>query len=186
MPLDEPGRAKEEEMRTEVRYTEYYTGVIGRITEIHAVYYHEHWGFDITFETQVGSELSHFMAGFVKGRDYFQAARTESDFAGAIAIDGSRAEDEGARLRWFIVDPACQGSGIGGRLIQKAMAFCRQAGHEKVFLWTFEGLHCARRLYERAGFRLAEEHDVEQWGTRIREQKFEVALASVQSLEPFS
>ncbi len=170
-------------MRTEVRYTEYYAGVIGKITEIHAVYYHEHWGFDISFETQVGSELSQFMAGSVKGRDYFQAARTELDFAGAIAIDGSTAQDEGARLRWFIVDPRYHGTGIGGRLIQNALAFCRQAGHEKVFLWTFEGLHSARRLYERAGFHLAEEHEVEQWGTRIREQKFELTLTPVQPVE---
>lgn len=170
-------------MRTEVRYTGYYAGVIGKITELHAVYYHEHWGFDISFETQVGSELSQFMADFVEGRDYFQAARADSDFAGAIAIDGSTAHGEGARLRWFIVDPRYHGIGIGGQLIQTAMAFCRQVGHGKVFLWTFEGLNSARRLYERVGFSLAEENEVDQWGTHIREQKFELILSPVQPVE---
>lgn len=160
--------------RTQVRYTGYYPGVIGRITEMHAVYYHEHWGFDVTFETQVGRELSRFMADFRKGRDYFQAALVQSDFAGSVAIDGSNSGEEGARLRWYIVDPRYHGMGIGGLLLEKAVAFCRYARHEKVFLWTFEGLHSARRQYERAGFRLVEEHHVEQWGNRIREQKFEL------------
>ena len=40
----------------------YYPGVVGRIIELHAVYYYENWGFDISFETQVGRELSEFMA----------------------------------------------------------------------------------------------------------------------------
>ena len=41
--------------------TGYFPGVIGRITETHAVYYHENWGFDASFETQVGRELSEFI-----------------------------------------------------------------------------------------------------------------------------
>lgn len=168
-----------EKSRTEVCYTGYFPGVIGKITEAHAVYYYENWGFDITFETQVGSELSEFMARFRKGRDYFQAARVRAEFAGSIAIDGSTSAEEGARLRWFIVDSRFHGIGIGSLLLEKAIAFCRYAGHQRVFLWTFEGLHSARRLYERAGFSLAEEHEVEQWGNRIREQKFEVSLPSV-------
>lgn len=168
-----------EDSRTEVRYTGYFPGVIGKITEAHAVYYHENWGFDITFETQVGRELSDFMTRFRKGRDYFQAARVRADFAGSVAIDGSTSDEEGARLRWFIVEPRFHGMGVGSLLLEKAIAFCRYAGHERVFLWTFEGLDAARRLYERAGFSLTEEHDVDQWGGMIREQKFEATLQSV-------
>ena len=32
-------------------------------------------------------------------------------------------------------------------------------------------------LYEKNGFRLAEEHDVEQWGRVIREQRFDLVLS---------
>jgi len=154
----------------------YFPGVIGEITQMHAVYYHENWGFDITFETQVGRELSEFLANFQKGRDGFWAARSDNRFAGAVAIDGSLTRTEGARLRWFIVEPGSQGSGIGRRLIEHALAFCREAHHKTVFLWTFKGLEAARRLYEQAGFVLDEEHDVEQWGGVIREQKFVLTL----------
>lgn len=165
-----------EETLKETRFTGYYPGVIGKVTEIHAVYYYENWGFDVTFEAQVGRELSCFMENLREGRDYFRAAQVRMDFAGSIAIDGSSFGGEGARLRWYIVDPRHHGTGIGGLLLENAVEFCRYAGHKKIFLWTFEGLHSARRLYERVGFRLTEEHQVDQWGTTIREQKFELDL----------
>ena len=47
---------------TEIKFHGYYPGVVGKITEIHAVYYNEHWGFDVSFETQVARELSEFIS----------------------------------------------------------------------------------------------------------------------------
>lgn len=156
--------------------TGYFPGVVGKITELHAVYYHENWGFDVSFETQVGRELSDFILKFQEKRDGFWAVLVDGTFAGAAAIDGTQTESEGARLRWFIVDPGSHGRGLGKRLLNRAVAFCGEAGHRKVFLWTFKGLNRARLLYERAGFRLAEEHAVEQWGGKLIEQKFELHL----------
>ena len=150
----------------------YTPGTIGRITEAHAVYYHEHWGFDASFESQVARELSEFVSEFQLDRDGLWVADSGGRFAGSIAIDGKLADTEGARLRWFIVVPARQGSGIGRALIQEAVAFCRRKGYRSLFLWTFEGLTHARRLYEEIGFRLVQEHAVRQWGQPITEQKF--------------
>ncbi|HMK37100.1 MAG TPA: GNAT family N-acetyltransferase [Desulfomonilaceae bacterium] len=154
--------------------TGYFPGVIGKVTELHAVYYSENWGFDLSFETQVGRELSEFLSRFDARKDGFWAALCNRDFAGAVAIDGG--QPEGARLRWFIVRPDLQGSGIGTVLIRKAVDFCRSAGHKNIYLWTFKGLDQARTLYERAGFVLTEEHEIEQWGNTIDEQKFELGL----------
>ena len=154
----------------------YYPGVIGKITELHAVYYHEHWGFDVTFEIQVGGELSHFVQRLDENRDGLWVATIKGDFAGAIAIDGADALGEGARLRWFIVDPQFQGSGIGKNLIGRAIAFCQQKQFPKVFLWTFKGLEDARRLYEFVGFQLGEEKRIDQWGQTILEQKYELQI----------
>jgi GNAT superfamily N-acetyltransferase len=131
----------------------YFAGAVGQITEAHAVYYHTHWGFDVSFEAQVARELSEFAAGFDPGRD-------------------------GARLRWFIVPLKFLGAGIGRQLIQQAVGFCQDRGYPKIYLWTFEGLYAARRVYEKSGFHLCEEHDVAQWGQQIREQKFELGLGS--------
>lgn len=155
----------------------YYPGVVGRITELHAVYYYEKWGFDISFETQVGKELSEFLINFEEQRDYLWVCKYNDNFVGSIVIDGHLASTEGGRLRWFLVDPEFQGMGIGKTLIQKAIDFCKRAGFRKVFLWTFEGLDAARLLYEREGFRRTEEHEIYQWGKIIREQKFELDLS---------
>jgi len=155
----------------------YYPGAVGKITELHAVYYYENWGFDITFETQVGSELSDFLRDFNAERDGFWVATVDGRFAGAVAVDGRLESREGARLRWFIVEPSFQGRGIGKALLQTAIRFSRQTGQQSIFLWTFKGLEAAKRLYEAEGFVLAEEHDVRQWGNIITEQKFVLSLA---------
>lgn len=155
----------------------YYPGVVGKVTELHAIYYYENWGFDVTFETQVGRELSEFLRGLEADRDGFWAATMDGRFAGAVAVDGSLKDTEGARLRWFIVEPVLQGRGIGKALLRAAVRFCRETGQKTMFLWTFRGLETARRLYEAEGFVLAEEHDVEQWGNTITEQKFVLNLS---------
>ena len=154
----------------------YFPGVVGQITEAHAVYYHTRWGFDVSFEAQVARELSDFVADFDPSRDGLWVARREGRFAGAIAIDGRHAATAGARLRWFIVTPEFQGTGIGSQLIRLAVDFCRDRGYQTVYLWTFEGLDPARRLYETFEFSLCEEHAVAQWGQLIREQRFEMNL----------
>ena len=161
---------------TEIKIHGYYPGVVGKITEIHAVFYNENWGFDVSFETQVGSELSEFIRNYDENRDGFWVATKEGTFVGSIAIDGQKNHSDGARLRWFIVAPEFQNSGIGKKLISKAVEFCRLKKYPKIFLWTFEGLDAARRLYEQEKFRLSEEHDVDQWGRHIKEQKFELIL----------
>ena len=48
----------------DVEFRGYYPGVVRKIIESHAVYYFENWGFDVTFETQVGRELSEFVFKF--------------------------------------------------------------------------------------------------------------------------
>jgi len=160
----------------DIKIRGYYPGVVGKITELHAVYYHENWGFDVTFETQVGGELSEFVRHFDGNKDGLWVAVKNDGFAGAIAIDGANAFGEGARLRWFIVDPQYQDCGIGKNLIAQAIAFCKQKDFPKVYLWTFKGLEAARRLYETAGFKLCDESQVAQWGQTIIEQKYELQL----------
>ena len=154
----------------------YYPGVIGEIVTCHATYYHQTWGFDDSFETQVGRELSDFIARFDPLRDGFWAATVAGNFAGSLAIDGYPTETVGARLRWFIVPPAYQGNGIGQALMATAMEFCRSSPYPQIYLWTFEGLDAARALYERHGFQLTTEHRVRQWGQHLNEQQFALAL----------
>ena len=136
----------------EIEIRGYYPGVVGKITEAHAVYYFQNWGFDVTFETEVGRELSEFVSKFDEDLDGLWVATEKEEFAGAIAIDGHNAFAEGARLRWFIVMPEFQKKGIGKELISRALEFCKRRCYPKVYLWTFEGLEDARRIYKSANF----------------------------------
>jgi GNAT superfamily N-acetyltransferase len=163
------------DMESSLQVRSYFPGAVGKMVELHATYYNDYWGLDVTFETQVGRELSEFIGGFREGRDFFRVADLGRDFAGGIAIDGHDPQ-RGVRLRWFLVDPRFHRQGIGSGLLEQAMGFCATAGYRRIYLWTFQGLETARRLYERAGFRLVEERPVHQWGRQIQEQRFELIL----------
>ncbi|MBU1183592.1 MAG: GNAT family N-acetyltransferase [Proteobacteria bacterium] len=151
----------------------YVPGAIGRIAEMHAEYYHRHWGFGLFFEAKVATELAEFLCRFEKERDGFWTVLRGERVEGAIAIDGREAATEGAHLRWFIVSPEMHGKGLGRRLMTEAVSFCDRQAHRRIFLWTFAGLDAARHLYETFGFRLVSQGEGEQWGSRVVEQRFE-------------
>lgn len=152
----------------------YYPGAIGQVTALHAAYYAEYWQFDLSFEAQVAADLSRFLLEFDPARDFFLAARAGRELAGAVALDGHSTPEQGARLRWFIVQKTWQGRGLGARLLDQTLAFARKAGHRRLYLWTFAGLEAARLLYERAGFCLAEEVEIAHWGGVIHDQRYDL------------
>ena len=159
--------------------TGYQPGVIGRVTYMHAAYYHTHWNFGPFFEAKVASEMAEFIQRYREGRDFLGTAVRQGQIEGAIVIDGIHAEEKGAHLRWFIVSDVLRSTGVGTLLVQKAMEFCQTSGYKRVYLWTFEGLDAARHLYEQAGFRLQKENVGEQWGTKVKEQCFQVMLGEI-------
>jgi GNAT superfamily N-acetyltransferase len=154
----------------------YIPGAIGRVVELHGTYYNIHWGFGSFFESKVAAEMAEFMGRFDKNQDGFWIASLEGNIEGSITIDGIHAKDEGAHLRWFIVSDSLRGKGAGNLLIQTAVEFCRNKKYERVFLWTFEGLHAARHLYEKNGFQLVEQQKGQQWGIVVKEQRFELLI----------
>jgi N-acetylglutamate synthase-like GNAT family acetyltransferase len=154
----------------------YVPGSLGRVAGLHGAYYHEHWGFGLFFEAKVAVELSEFLKRYDERRDGFWTVSADGRIEGCIAIDGIHAGSGGAHLRWFIMSDALRGKGAGNRLIDTAIRFCRSKDYSKIYLWTFEGLGAARHLYEKAGFRLVEEHKGTQWGIEVNEQRFECSL----------
>lgn len=160
-----------------VEFKGYLPGAVGRVVELHAVYYSHHWGFGPYFETKVASEMSEFVNRFDLERDGFWTVCRDGRVEGSIVVDGAKAQSEGAHLRWFILSDDLRGCGIGNHLMEKAVAFCKDKGYKRTYLWTFEGLGAARHLYEKFGFALAEAHQGTQWGTRVNEQKFILELS---------
>jgi len=154
----------------------YLPGAIGRVAELHGTYYHRHWGFGLFFEAKVATEMCEFLSRFDERRDGLWTVVSEGRIEGAIVIDGVHSESKGAHLRWFIMSDALRGKGAGNLLMDAAIRFCINKGHQKIYLWTFEGLHSARHLYEKRGFRLAQSHRGAMWGKEVNEQLFECCL----------
>lgn len=165
-------------MDESIRIAGYAPGAIGRVVELHARYYAASWGFEAVFEAKVAAGLGEFFARLNPATDGFWVARRGDELVGSITIDGGDWREAGARLRWFIVDEAARGRGVGQALMREAMDFCAKAGHSRVYLWTFAGLDPARRLYEKHGFRLVEEHEGIEWGKPMREQRMVAELAA--------
>ena len=103
----------------------YTPGAIGLVAELHGTYYAVHWGFGRFFEAKVATELSRFLERYDEERDGFWSVSLNSRLEGTISIDGIHADDEGAHLRWFIMSDALRGKGLGGRLMETAIDFCR-------------------------------------------------------------
>jgi GNAT superfamily N-acetyltransferase len=140
-----------------VQYVEgYHPGFLGRIAELHGVYYARAWGCGAEFEGMMAQELREFLGRYRTGRDLLLTAHSGDRLVGSIAVDGSELEQAGARIRWVIVDDACRGRGIGKELVRRALDFCRGAGFARVYLWTVEGLPESFALYGREGFRIVD------------------------------
>ncbi len=154
----------------------YLPGAIGAVASLHAGYYGPAHGFGAYFEAKVARGFADFVERFDPARDGLWLVVDAGRIGGSIVIDGSESTSRArqlAHLRWFVLGERLRGRGLGKRLLDAAMEFCRRAGFRLVYLNTFAGLHTARALYERAGFRLVAEVDGETWGRTMREQRFE-------------
>jgi GNAT superfamily N-acetyltransferase len=158
-------------MQVEIRYG-YMSGVVGRITEMRALWCAREWGFGQFFESQVATGLAEFAGRLSNPGNQLWRAEGDGRVVGAVAIDGEHLGGGVAHPRWFVMDDACRGLGVGRRLLEAAVEFCDRRGFAATQLWTFQGLDAARHLYEDLGFRLVECRPGAQWGSPLVEQRF--------------
>ena len=152
--------------------TGYTPAIIARSVEMLHLYMHRHFGFGARFESRIAGDLAEFMTRIDNPDNATWRARLGDNIVGVISIDGEDLGNGLAHLRWFVVSDGVRGGGVGSELLSRALAFCDQRGFRETHLWTVHGLDAARRLYERHGFRLAEEYLGDQWGREILEQRF--------------
>lgn len=155
-------------VRTDLR-----PGDIGAIVRFHGLTYSREYGFDHTFEAYVARPLAEFACSS-SNRERIWIAERGGQLVGCIAIVA--ASQAVAQLRWFLVDPSARGLGLGRRLINEAIAFCRDCKYQSVILWTVSALTTATHLYQSAGFRKVEEKPGRLWGVDLVEEKYECVL----------
>lgn len=149
-------------------------GDIGAITQLHGVLYSREYGWPPAFEAYVAQGLASFALDNDRALDRIWIAESDGALIGCIAI--VHISKSVAQLRWFLVDPQGRGAGLGRRLLEQALAFCRDCRFESVFLWTVRGLDAAVHLYKSVGFHLTVEHPSDAWIRGVVEQRYDLDL----------
>ena len=136
--------------------------------------YAEEYGFDISFDLYVAEGLANFIKNFESDKERLWVMEMNSKISGSIAI--VKAEESVAQLRWFLLTPETRGMGIGKKLVNETVDFCKDKGYSKIILWTFDELDAARGLYENFGFKIVKTEKHEIWGQRLTEELWELDL----------
>jgi GNAT superfamily N-acetyltransferase len=152
-------------------------GDIGQLIQLHGTLYYEEYGYDETFEAYVARGLAEFVLNFDEERERIWLAEDEGIIIGSIAI--VKFSEDVAQLRWYLLHPDHRGKGIGKKLIEEAILFCRQKKYKSCFLWTTSELTAAAYLYKKAGFVKTEENTHVVWGVERTEERYDLVLATL-------
>ena len=145
-------------------------GDLGWIVERSGARYAAEYGWDDGFEAFVADTVAAYVRDRDPSREAVWIAEVDGERVGCIGC--VRDDDETARLRWLLVEPAARGTGIGTRLVDECLRFARRAGYRRITLWTYDVLADARRIYERAGFTLDEQRPERAFGHDLTQQNW--------------
>jgi N-acetylglutamate synthase-like GNAT family acetyltransferase len=148
-------------------------GDVGYMTYLHGTLYAPEQGWDHTFDAYVAIPLAEF-AKSKSPRERIWIVEKEGRIIGSAAI--VKFSEKEAQLRWLLLHPKVRGRGLGRRLVEDALDFCRDVGYSSVFLWTVNTLPIAAQLYQSVGFKQTDELTHELWGSTVTEVRYELAL----------
>ena len=149
-------------------------GDLGWVIERHGELYAEEYGWGDHFEALVVQIVAQFMHAHDPARERFWIAMAGAERVGSILL--VRESDSVARLRLLLVEPSARGLGVGKKLVSACLQFARDAGYQKVTLWTNAVLHAARAIYVAHGFRLVREEMHTHFGSEQLGQDWELDL----------
>jgi DNA-binding MarR family transcriptional regulator/GNAT superfamily N-acetyltransferase len=149
-------------------------GDLGWIVHRHGVLYAEEYGFDEEFEALGAEIVAQFGRRHDARRERCWIAEWDGAPVGSVLL--VRQSDEIAKLRLLLVEPQARGLGIGARLVQECERFARRAGYRRITLWTNSILGAARRVYEKAGYRLIHQEAHHSFGQDLTGETWELTL----------
>lgn len=149
-------------------------GDVGYLIYLHGQLYAKESGYNLEFEAYVCKTFYEFLPTYNPAKDRIFLAIADNQIVGSVAILGSSRHL--AQLRWFLIHPDYRGRGLGKKLLQEAIAFCREKDYQKIYLMTTSMQETAIALYKNAGFRKTGEKYLQLWGQQLYEQRYDMDL----------
>ena len=139
-------------------------GDMGWVVQRHGELYWQEYHYDERFEALVAEIVAEFIQNLDPKRERCWIAQKDGERVGCIFLVKKSASV--AKLRLLLVEPSARGLGIGKRLVEVCVAFAREAGYNKILLWTQSELQAARGIYKSAGFQLVAEERHDSWSRK--------------------
>jgi DNA-binding MarR family transcriptional regulator/GNAT superfamily N-acetyltransferase len=151
-------------------------GELGWLIHRQAVLYHLEQGWNGQFEALIARIYAEYEEAASDPPKGLWVADLGGEVAGSVFIMPAASDAGTAQLRMLYVEPMFRGQGIGGRLVDQAVAFAQASGYRRVMLWTQDCLVSARRIYQAAGFTLTREEPHHSFGADLNGQYWTLEL----------
>jgi GNAT superfamily N-acetyltransferase len=100
----------------------------------------------------------------------------EIDGYPVVSIAIAKVDDKIAQLRYYLLEPEPRGKGLGHKLVDMALMFCKDKGYTHIFLETISALKAARHIYKSKGFKITHTHENPEWGKDTFEEHWDLDL----------
>jgi peptidyl-dipeptidase Dcp len=148
-------------------------GDIGYVTYLHGHLYKKEYNYGISFEVYVALGLHEFYNQYDPTTNRVWVCEYSGKMIGFLLLMN---RGKAAQLRYFIIEPAYRGVGLGKKLMDLYMKFLRKCDYSSSYLWTTNELQAAASLYLRHGFNLTEEKESTSFGKALKEQRYELLI----------
>jgi DNA-binding MarR family transcriptional regulator/GNAT superfamily N-acetyltransferase len=149
-------------------------GDMGWVVQRHGEVYFREYGWTEEFEALVAEITVEFIRKLDPSRERCWIAEHDGQRAGCIFLVAKDAAT--AKLRLLLVEPEARGLGVGRALVTECVKFAREAGYQKIVLWTQENLSAARHLYTQAGFQVTAREPHRSFGHDLVAETWELEL----------
>ncbi|NEU09713.1 GNAT family N-acetyltransferase [Flavihumibacter sp. R14] len=150
-------------------------GDLGYVIYRHGRLYAEEYNYGVAFEMYVAASMAEFYRSYDPELDRVWICEHGDQMVGFILL--MHRENKTAQVRYFYLEPAYRGIGLGKKLMGLLMDFLKDRDYTSAFLLTTDELHGAASIYRKFGFVLTEETESTTFGKQLKEQRYEYVPA---------